>query len=61
VPTAVARNHAVQGRLIAEARTRLVEMGLATQGGLAEEPAMDLSDDDPDPQWTNVTVSWEGD
>lgn len=58
VPKAVVRNQEVHGRLIAEARTRLVELGHTTQGWLAKEPAMQVSDGDLGSGWVDVTFSW---
>ncbi|HEV7148636.1 MAG TPA: hypothetical protein VGN48_16715 [Pedococcus sp.] len=61
VPKAVVRNQEVHGRLVTEARTRLVELGQATQGGLAREPVMHVSDGDIGSGWVDVTFSWDRD
>lgn len=61
VPKAAIRHREAHGRLITEARTRLVELGLASDDALAEEPVMVVSDGDHAAHWVNVTFRWEHD
>ena len=59
VPRVSIGNREVRDRLIADARTRLVEMGVASEAALTEEPAMMVSDADGASLRVNVTFTWE--
>lgn len=58
VPLVTVHDAAAHAQLITEARVRLVELGLASEDALAEEPSVVVSRGDLASHLVNVTVSW---
>lgn len=58
VPLVAVHDPAAHARLITEARIRLVELGLATEDALAEEPSVVVARGDLASHLVNVTFSW---